>query len=373
MSKTQIPDKIKTQLWTLSAGRCEYRGCNEALWKDNLTMAKMNKAYIAHIVADSPDGPRGDKIRSSQLAKKFSNLMLMCDAHHRLIDKDDVEGHPENLLVEMKKEHEKRIELLTSLTSSKKTHIVLYGANIGNQGSLLNFESAYQAIIPDKFPTESYGIQLGITNSIIKDKEDLFWEMESQNLERQFNEKVEQLKIHHSIKSFSAFGLAPQPLLIKLGTLFNDLYDVQVFQRHREPGTWKWQDETDFEGFNLIEPKDFDGLPVLNISLSATITNDRIEKLFDSKICIWTITHDKPDNDFLKSKTILSEFRKICRHFFDIAKAKHGQDNKLNVFPAMPVSAAIEFGRVWMPKADMNLIIYDQNKERNGFYKTIEI
>ncbi|WP_346854946.1 SAVED domain-containing protein [uncultured Draconibacterium sp.] len=373
MSKTSIPEKIKTQLWTLSAGRCEYRGCNKPLWKDELSMANMNNAYIAHIVADSQDGPRGDKVRSPLLAKSFNNLMLMCDAHHRLIDKEDVDGHPENLLVEMKKEHEKRIELLTSLSSSKKTHIILYGANIGNQGSPLNFESSFQAIIPDKFPTESYGIELGITNSFIEDKEDLFWELESQNLERQFKEKVENLKIHSPIKSFSAFGLAPQPLLIKFGTLFNDLYDVQVFQRHREPATWEWQDETDFDEFILIEPKEFDGLPVLNISLSATITNDRIEKLFDSKICIWTITHIKPDNDFLKSKTILSKFRKTCRHFFDIAKAKHEQDNKLHVFPAMPVSAAIEFGRIWMPKADMNLIIYDQNKERNGFYKTIEI
>jgi hypothetical protein len=373
MSKTSIPEKIKTQLWTLSAGRCEYRGCNKPLWKDELSMAKMNNAYIAHIVADSPNGPRGNEERSPLLAKSFSNLMLMCDAHHRLIDEEDVDGHPESLLIEMKKEHEKRIELLTSLSSSKKTHIILYGANIGNQGSPLNYESAIQAIIPDKFPTESYGVELGITNSIIKDEENLFWELEQQNLERQFKEKVENLKIHSQIKSFSAFGLAPQPLLIKFGTLFNDLYDVQVFQRHREPETWEWQDETDFDEFNLIQPKEFDGLPVLNISLSATITNDRIEKLFDSKICIWTITHDKPNNDFLKSKIILSKFRKICRRFFDIAKAKHGQDNKLHVFPAMPVSAAIEFGRIWMPKADMDLIIYDQNKDRNGFYKTIEI
>jgi hypothetical protein len=52
MSSTYIPPKIKTQLWTLSGGRCEYRGCNKALWRDNLTMGRMNTSYIAHIVAD---------------------------------------------------------------------------------------------------------------------------------------------------------------------------------------------------------------------------------------------------------------------------------------------------------------------------------
>lgn len=373
MSKTNIPEKIKVQLWTLAGGRCEYTGCNKALWRDELTMAKMNKAYIAHIVADSAEGPRGNDVRSPLLAKSFSNLMLMCDEHHRLIDKEDVAGHPESLLIKMKKEHEKRIELLTSLIPQNKTHIVFYGSNIGNQDSPLCFKSSAQAVIPNKFPNDSYGIELGITNSIIKDKEDLFWSLETENLVRQFQEKVEPIKIHNEIKSFSLFGLAPQPLLIKLGTLFTDLYDVDVFQKHREPSTWKWQSENSFTGFKLIEPENYDGIPVLNISLSATITNDRIEKLYNSEISIWTITHDKPDNDFLKSKTILSEFRKICRHFFDIAKSKHGQGNVLSVFPAMPIAASIEFGRIWMPKADMNLIIYDQNKDRDGFYKTIEI
>ncbi len=373
MSKTNIPEKVKVQLWTLSGGRCEYSGCNKALWRDDLTMAKMNKAYIAHIIADSPDGPRGDMVRSPLLAKSFSNLMLMCDEHHRLIDKEDVDGHLEKLLVQMKKEHEKRVELLTSLIPQNKTHLVFYGSNIGNQGSPLCFQSSAQAVLPDKFPNDNYGIELGIKNSLIKDKEDLFWELELKNLERQFQENIEPIKIHNSVKSFSLFGLAPQPLLIKLGTLFTDLYDVDVYQRHREPASWKWQNKNDFKGFKLIKPVDYDGIPILNISLSATITNDRIEKLFSSKTSIWTITHDKPNNDFLKSKSILSEFRKICRHFFDTAKSKHGQDNILHIFPAMPVATSIEFGRIWMPKADMKLIIYDQNKYRDGFYKTIKI
>jgi hypothetical protein len=39
----------------------------------------------------------------------------------------------------------------------------------------------------------------------------------------------------------------------------------------------------------------------------------------------------------------------------------------------MPIATAIELGRSWMPKADMPLIIYDENKSRTGFYKTIEI
>lgn len=373
MSKTSIPEKVKIQLWTLSAGRCEYKGCNRSLWRDDLSMVKMNNAYIAHIVAESANGPRGDSLRSAKLSKDINNLMLLCSTHHRIVDVENVEGHPENLLLDMKKEHENRIELVTSVMASRKTNIVLYGANIGHHSSPLSYESACEAIIPDKYPKNSSGIEIGLINSQIKDDEDLFWNLEVENLERQIKEKVETLKMRDHELSLSVFALAPQPLLIKLGTLLSDLKNVDVYQRHREPATWKWKSETDFDGFKIIEPDDYKGVPILNLSLSATITNDRIVNLFDSRPCIWTLTHNNPNNDFLKTPSILSEFRTSCRQIFDLIKSKHGQNSKLHIFPAMPVSAAIEFGRVWMPKADLDLIIYDQNKNRNGFYRTINI
>lgn len=372
MSTTNIPEKIKTQLWALAAGRCEYENCNKPLWKDDLTMAKMNKAYIAHIVADKPNGPRGDEKRSKLLAKEFSNLMLMCDEHHRLIDKEDVEGHPEKRLLAMKKEHEKRIELLTGLQPDVKTHIVLYGSNIGQQGAAISFADAAQAVLPNRYPVDSYGVEIGVQNSSFYDSEELFWQIEEENLVRQFQNKIKPLFAIDSDKSISVFGLAPMPLLIKLGTLFSDLNDVAVFQKHREPNTWKWQKKTDVK-YKIIKPEKYDGIPALNMSLSANIDNQRIESMFDEKISIWTLTIDNPHNDFLKSEKLLSEFRTECRQLFNLIKLIHGQDATLHVFPAMPVSASIEFGRVRMPKADLKMVIYDQNNSKNSFIKTITI
>ena len=102
MSSTAIPDQVKLKLWIASGGRCQYPGCNVTLYRDDVTLAKMNRSYVAHIVADSPGGPRGDEILSPKLAKEFSNLMLLCDTHHRLIDREDVAGHPVELLQELK-------------------------------------------------------------------------------------------------------------------------------------------------------------------------------------------------------------------------------------------------------------------------------
>ena len=115
MSISYIPDKVKIQLSGRSAGRCQYEGCNRPLWLDSLTKVEFNTAYIAHIIADKPDGPRGNAELSEKLKKDISNLMLMCDEHHRLIDRQDLAGHPIERLQKMKLKHETRIELLTAI------------------------------------------------------------------------------------------------------------------------------------------------------------------------------------------------------------------------------------------------------------------
>ena len=50
MSNTPIPSKIKNQLLVKSAGRCQFRGCNQSLYMDIITKRDFNKSYIAHIV-----------------------------------------------------------------------------------------------------------------------------------------------------------------------------------------------------------------------------------------------------------------------------------------------------------------------------------
>lgn len=87
MSVTSITTKKQNLIWAVSGGRCEYEGCNRILHIDILTKKKYNSAYIAHIVADKPDGPRGDTVRSKLLCDDISNLMLLCNEHHNLIEK----------------------------------------------------------------------------------------------------------------------------------------------------------------------------------------------------------------------------------------------------------------------------------------------
>ena len=108
MSVTSVRSDVRTRLWGKAGGRCQYDGCNRPLWLDTLTKAEFNTSYIAHIVADEPGGPRGNALLSKRLKSDISNLMLLCDEHHRLVDKADVPGHPVDRLIAMKELHEKQ-------------------------------------------------------------------------------------------------------------------------------------------------------------------------------------------------------------------------------------------------------------------------
>ncbi|ASZ15883.1 MULTISPECIES: SAVED domain-containing protein [Bacillus cereus group] len=370
MSKTSIPDKVKIRLWGKAAGRCQYEGCNEPLWKDSLTQWEFNAAYIAHIIADSPNGPRGHETLSEKLAKDISNLMLMCDKHHRIIDREDVEGHPVEKLIEMKKNHEMRIEMVTSIDEERKSHVLLYGANIGGHNSPIHWEKTTPAMLPERYPAEKPAIELGIKNSPFRDHQEMFWTLERENLRNQFSDKVKRRLELADIQHLSIFALAPQPLLIELGVLISDICQADVYQLHREPANWKWQDDPDGFDYIVEEPEVIQKKVALNLSLSATIDNERIINVLGTDTSIWTVTIPKPDNDFLKSRNQLSTIRTIFRELLNKIKLVHGHNTIIHVFPATPVSVAIELGRVWMPKADLPLSLYD---EKGGFRYTFTI
>jgi len=374
MSVSYIPEAVKLCLWGRAGGRCQYDGCNEPLYRDRLTKAEFNSAYIAHIVADKPDGPRGDPILSERLKCDIGNLMLLCDAHHRLVDKVDVFGHPAERLQEFKRRHEARVELLTSLQEERQSHVLLYGARIGEQTSPLTFAKASAAMIPARYPAESRAIELGWKPSPFDDSEASYWTMERQVLRRQFAEQVKPRLDAGQVAHLSVFALAPIPLLIELGRLLSDIPAAEVFQLRREPADWKWRDEPRSFSYRLQAPANTSGKKAaLVLALSADIVGKRVTAVLGPDVATWTVTHDRPGNDFLRSSAQLIEFRRTLREAFNRIKTAHGEDADLHVFPAVPVSAAVEVGRVWMPKADLPFTVYDQNRKTGGFSRVFEV
>lgn len=372
MSVTSVPETVKLRLWGKAAGRCEYEGCNEPLWLDRLTKAEFNAAYLAHIIADQPDGPRGHPVLSEQLKADLSNLMLLCDVHHRLIDKKDVAGHPVERLRRMKAVHEDRIALLGAIRPDKQSHVLLYGANIGAHTSNLSLQKAAEAMVPDWYPAESRALELGLVNSSFTDRDTAFWHLESTQLRRSVAQQIRPRLAQGSVHHLSIFALAPQPLLALLGYLLSDIPTAEVYQLHREPPNWKWQTNSEPAEFVIEEPEIIAGEPALVVSLSATIISTRIEAVLGNPT-FWKILHRSPHNDILQTRQQASAFRAAARRLMDRIKARHGQEAIIHVFPAMPAALAVELGRIIMPKADLPLRVYDENRSTGGFSAAIEL
>lgn len=374
MSVTSVTEWKKYLLWGMAAGRCQYEGCNRPLFYDELTKHGFNSAYIAHIIADKPDGPRGHPVLSEQLKDDLSNLMLLCDAHHRLVDKIKVAEHPAERLREMKARHEQRIELLTSIQAERQSQILLYGARVGQHEVPVRYDKAAEAMVPDRFPASRQAIELGLKNTSHTDAEANYWSVEVEHLRRQFGLQVSP-RITSSdpgnvINHLSVFALAPIPLLIELGRLLCDIQEADVFQLHREPPGWRWQPSPRGFKYRVVAPapsSERAKTVAIVLSLSADIVASRVTAVLGDDIAVWLVTHDKPGNDYLQGRSQLKKFRKTMREVFNRVQSVHGEDAELHLFPAVPVSAAVEVGRVWTPKANLPFKVYDQNRSSGGF------
>ena len=370
--RDDVPRPLEAALWGLAAGRCEFNGCNRPLWKSGLTQEPVNIAEKAHIYAFSSGGPRGNEEIDADRLNHFGNLMLVCHECHRAIDQEKDGGrYTAELLRKWKGDHERRIELACAIPLEKSSHVLLYGANIGDHTSPLRFGPAAQAIFPSRYPADDKPIELGMTNSGFQDRDEAYWSVESGNLVRQFEKRIRERLADGTIEHISVFGLAPQPLLILLGALLTDIPGADVYQLRREPPGWSWSSAEIETPFTVREPEVVSGPPALVLSLSATIAPERILGVRND-YTVWEITIDQPHNDFLQTRAQLASLRRILRPLLDLIKVRHEQEATLSIFPAVPVAAAVDLGRIRMPKADLPWRIYDQLGER-GFVHALDI
>lgn len=360
-------------IWARGAGRCYI--CNADLIGDLATGAvDANFGFIAHIVADSPTGPRGDRERSHALADDPSNLMLLCHPHHKAVDVDQVDDFTEERLLEIKQLHEARIAVQTAIRPERSTSVLRYAANVGQHRILMPYQDVVAALLPDRYPAERAAIDLAMRGSALEDGEPAFWDAEAANLRRLFaarvHERIEAGEVHH----LSVFALAPQPLLTLLGTLIGDMTPADVFQRHREPPGWAWPAEGAAMNLEVTAPSAAGAGPIaLKVALSATVDDGRIRAVLGEDAAIWSLTTPAPHNDVLKRRGDLAQFRSVVRGLLNRIKAEHGGARPLHVFPAMPVAAAVELGRVWMPKADLALNVWDERRALGGFREALLI
>ena len=368
-----VTPKTRAIIWAKSAGHCEYPACNVSLIGDLISGNEDgNFGLIAHIVGEKPDGPRGDPVRSPALSDDPNNLMLLCYKHHKLIDVEGLSDHPESLLLTYKVQHEERIRIVTEIHADRASHVLRYGAKIGEQSSPVSLDRCRIAMLPHRYPVDGRSIGIQILGNAGSDKEDEYWTNERDNLRRQFGKLIRERIADGEINHLSVFALAPIPLLVELGTMLGDITPADVFQLHREPAGWSWASDGKPVVYHIKRPSTQSAIPALVLSISGSVNKDRIKAVLGDGIAIWHIAAENPHNDVVRDPADLVAFRQLARSILNEIKAASPQASAIHIFPAVPISIAVELGRVRMPKADLPLIIYDETKVR-GFVARVAI
>jgi hypothetical protein len=228
-------------------------------------------------------------------------------------------------------------------------------------------------MLPARFPAEGRATRIEMLGSSIQDTDPEFWDYERTNLQRKFSALIQQRLTTREIGHLSVFALAPQPLLIELGRLVGDIVPAEIHQLHREPKGWAWAEQHPSITFEMTYAPGVGGLPALVLALSADIAPERVTAVLGPEAAIWSIRAAKPGNDIMRSKADLVEFGRLIRVILNDIKKCRGESSVIAIFPALPVSAAVEVGRAWMPKADLPLQIFDQNNKLGGFVPTLRI
>lgn len=356
-------------LFANAAGRCQFEGCNKSVLFDELTLKTYNKSNVAHIVASSPGGARGDEIRSHQLSDKLSNLMLMCPEHHKQID-DFAEDYPEDRLLQMKQKHEKAIADQCDLIYKEPSEVLMVSSPIkGRKHVTIDFSQCANAVMPEKRVAVAHGRRISIDLEGDYHSPN-YWGTISQALDRKIALTVNAILDEDPNAHFSVFPLAPMPLIMKLGYKIGDKIRADIFQFSRAEDSWNWVTQEQTNNFSVEKQIIGDGNRIaLVFSLTADIAATRITEIYDADI-LYFIRAEHFGVDCIQSSADLAAFWSKYQAACDQIKNTYPKVQEIGVFPAMPVSAAFEVGRRYMPGVYPKLKIFDDD---NGFFETITI
>ena len=352
-----------------AAGRCEFEGCGITLYEEILTRKSIRNSVVAHIVAASPDGPRGDSQRSYELSQSIDNLMLLCPTHHTLIDTQE-KDYPEARLLSMKKTHEDCVERLCTHLQSKPSEMLSLASPIKGQSKVtLDQRKQSQALLPEHYATSLTGpIFDPESNKEYHSKE--YWRDVDQQLEATYRNFVDSSLKWNPTQHFSIFPLAPIPLVVKLGYLLGDKSTWNIYQFHREFNSWCWQNVEQTNQFTIHQQTFRSGGSVaLILSLTADISLERIKRVSDVDSVI-TIRAKRFGVDCIRSTKDLTAFWHCYQKACDQIKKTFPDVEEILVFPAIPTSAAFEVGRRYMSGVYPRLKLYDDD---NGFFETLTI
>lgn len=372
-------DPVVLELWVRAGGRCEFRGCNTFLLQDELTTNNVKLANIAHIVARTKSGPRGDDILPIEHRNNIANLMLVCTKCHVLIDnKNIVTQYPKEILQQYKNEHESRIQYITGLGIEHETVILRVIGNIRGDSVVVSNEEIRTAVLGNgRYPRylgDERAIEIDL-QSLPQEVNSDYWRTAIAKVDEVVKRLLSPALENNEISHLSIFALARIPILIHLGNTLGDKVVTDFYQRHRdEPVGWKWrQGELVQFSSKLLQAGTDRKKVALLLSLSGKIGRHELPTEIDDQYYIYEILplDKEPGRSLFTNKETLDSFQPVYQSTLRTIESEHGLGGELHLFSAIPTPVAVICGRELLKDISPRLHVYDRIGENYEFTLTV--
>lgn len=369
-----ISNDVKIMLAVRTAGRCQFRDCNRFLFRHPINGLAGNFAEFAHIIGFRPDGPRGRSVKRPRDINGISNLMLLCQSCHKLID-DREDLYPVYTLKDYKRLHEQRIRLLTESKKTNITSVVTLTGRIRGQDVEILDSDIDEALFP-RFSEKGRDCNIDLRSLGDLNPENMKSAAAAitSNLQRLYGLGFSGGQVGH----VSVFAYAPIPLLVHLGAQISNKVTTDFFQRHRSTESWKWKNGNGRLIFSTKLQKRGSDLAkaALIISISGKIfPKDLPERILKSHYIYEISAGPKiPQADLLKTRADLDRFRQSYEAWQGNLLQRHqGRVGNVDIFAAVPIPVAMMLGFARLPKIAPALRIYENEPHDGGFKMALEV
>jgi hypothetical protein len=369
-----ISSEATLELWVRSGGRCAR--CNAFLLEDALSEKRLNLGERAHIVGrlNTSRSPRGVSTLPVAERNNPENLILLCLSCHKTVDdKKTRDDFPVERLLEMKRDHEDRIHVVTGISPDRETAVLrIFGMVRGSMPELAR-QSALQTVMNGaaryaRFPfaADRYSIELDL--SAIPDPEavlgDTYWKVGCAKIDEITQRISYEISQNHA-RHLSIFALARIPLLVYLGFKLDDKIPTDLYQKQRggDEG-WLWpEDDVEpitFETNEINRGSNMDEVVVI-LSLSGTIGAGELPEAVAGKKTYEIRPHGiEPNRDLFRSKATLDAFSREYHDLLSKLETLQPKPQLIHLFLAAPITAAIACGRGLMRHVHPAMVVYDR-------------
>ena len=373
---TAISIGTRNQVLLDAHGRCMFEGCGADLTEDAVTRVRGNFATLAHNVAASEDGPRGVLYLSHGLSNDPANILLLCETHHRLVDKVANADYSAATLSAMRRRFcEEATALLDALALAPTPAYCVAWPVHRQRIALPSSEQVAMALKP-------IGARLDGQIRSVNDNEATLRLLDGAALWAVMGATVEQtaadilLQAHDEGYRAALFAIGLMPALIALGAKLGNKCEITPMLRYRENGLWYWPVNESRGEFYKIEglAQLSDGEDEVCLLLGLTAVPGVMQSMAKSLGMSVVSVIARPEymgNGALGHPDDGASFRQRMQELLHRLGDEYGI-RRLHVLPCASNAACVFFGQAF-DSYHPDLVIYDFASDGNGMVPRLRI